>query len=357
MKTPSGPSTLLGSIVHTALEIMYTAVKDGGSIDKREVFKQALKEVLTSRGFLEESTWNEIGEDIFNCATILRNAYLRAASDYTGEDAIRTNSGSVAKCPEKTSAWRDYLRKSGRSLNKELLDIALNAIELRNKFGRVSPTDIIGEAYNMFVNYTHPKSLANIKHIEYPISSYSKDKSKVVNPFKLPSSLVGDSDIYLMAFIDMVAEFEDGSVILIDHKTNKTQYDEKVIKVNTQLLLYSWVYEQITGEKVKYIGINNLRSNTLVYVPTPPEEYRWEIISCLFASHKNIQNEEFVKHIPENYSPCLSSFGDLCPFLGYCWPGVAIDHGVTPIEYISESSSSTQLDGDSDEDEEDMLQI
>lgn len=349
MKVPSGPSTLLGSIVHTSLENLYTAVKEGGSVDKREVFKGAIKEVLVSKGFIEEPTWNEIGEEIFNCAAILRNAYLKASADYEGDDAIRTNSGSIAKCPEKTSAWKDFLRKRGKASNKELLDIALNAIELKNRFGRVSPTDVIGEAYNMFVNYTHPKCISSIRNIEYPISSYNKDRTKVLNPFKLPSSLVGDSEIYLMAFIDMVAELDDGGIIIIDHKTNKTQYDEKVIRVNTQLLLYSWVYEQITNEKVKYIGINNLRSNKLVYIPTPPEEYRWEIINCLFAAHKNIKDQQFVKHVPENYSPCLNSFGDLCPFLGYCWPGVAVDHGVSPIEYVPNIELTSDLDEEDDE--------
>ena len=68
------------------------------------------------------------------------------------------------------------------------------------------------------------------------------------------------------------------------------------------------------------IGINNIRSNSLVLAPLD-RDFMKEALDSIFSTHKLIQGKFFFKHTPDSaYSPCKDCYGKPCPFLEHCWP-------------------------------------
>lgn len=310
----SSKSTLLGSLVHNALELFYLTPKE----DRQPLscyFDAGCSNYFQS-SHLGDAVDDTIVELMDSYADGLTKLLDRASPSYKGRDAIRKRDGSPASNPSMTSDWKRSYEDMGLAGIVETLSAYLEGkIEL-------SGEDFIGgysEAKYICSIYKSPFYLDNPVEIEMPISKKKGDQ--IINPVKMPSKYGGRKNIYLLGYIDIVAELDDGSVIIADHKTSMSSFTSNDVAHNVQLLAYAYAYQIITGKRPEYIGINNVRNGGhLVFVETPPEKQANEILDSLFSAHLLINKEVFTKHSPEPYSPCLSMYGSTCPYLSKCWP-------------------------------------
>ena len=324
LKTPYNrfsESTIMGSLVHEALEFLYTT-EDESIIYCIDAFLKSSWWALMKGGVLPPSTdpsvvdlvWNELMSSV----EIVNQLLEKASAGYVGLDAIRTKDGRVPSNPRMTTQWKNLEESMGLNEIKKSVNNTLHLLnpDLEN----ISVVDAFANAYNLCNTYRTPHDIEEILHLELPLSDWDANTLSFNNPVLMPPEYGGEEGVYLNSYIDMVARVEGGKLAVIDHKTSKELVTPEMVQNNVQLNSYVYGYEELTGETVDFIGINHIRSNTLIMVPVDRDIHE-ECISSLFSTHKYIKYNLYKKHTPDsNYSPCLSSFGNVCPFLKYCWP-------------------------------------
>lgn len=315
----SSKSTLLGSLVHNTLEIYYST-----PIEKRlkpiSYFRDGCCNHFSSIG-LESSIDDSVMSLLDTYSDGLSKLLRRASKDYKGADAIRKRDGGIASNPSMTSDWKKSYENMGLD---SLIDSLTVYLEGKTDLEGQDFIDAYSEAKYICSIYKSPYYLDNAVEVEMPIST--KDGDKIINPVKMPAKYGGRKNIYLLGYIDIVSELDDGSIIIADHKTSMSSFTAVDVSHNVQLLAYAYAYEQLKGKRPDYIGINNVRNGgDLVFVETPSASESMDILDSLFSAHKLINEEVWTKHSPEPYSPCLSMYGKQCPYLSKCWPNYSIE--------------------------------
>lgn len=305
-------STLIGSLVHKALEELYL----GNYSTSLEAFDATSLSVLYEVGVCSEEEALVVRELLKEYSEEMSTLYLRASSSYSGKDAIRTKSGEVPSNPSMTSAWKAAIQEGGMEGKKVLID---TYIKDKNESITFSLSDAFSEAEFLCRNYYYPK-IGTPVAIEMGLSVWKETKQLILNPVLMPLEYGGEEGLHLNGYIDLISVMDDGGILICDHKTGKEEFTESSVMHNVQLLSYVYAYEALTGIRAKYIGINNVRSRSLVKVEVPNKEVVTEILGTLFSNHIPIKANLFTKKRPESYSPCLSMFGDVCPYLSKCWP-------------------------------------
>lgn len=309
----SSKSTTIGSIVHNALEVFYlNPSKDRGPLI--DYFSIALETYIKDskmEGVIDSNVLSMLEKYSNGLGELLK----RSDPNYKGNDAIRKRDGSPASNPSMTAEWKDSYEKLGLSSLQECLLLYLDG------YIQIDGSDFIdaySEAKHLCTNYKDHLWLSNAIEVEMPISK--KTSSGVLNPVLMPSKHGGRKSIYLLGFIDIVSKLDDDSLFLVDHKTSASSFTPNDVRHNAQLLAYVYAYEKVRGVRPHYMGINNIRSGDIVMVDTPSSKEAMEVLDSLFSCHKLINDEVWIKHSPEPYSPCVSMYGSSCPYLNKCWP-------------------------------------
>jgi hypothetical protein len=305
-------STLIGSLVHKALEEFYLDTYK--SVE--EAFESTCITTLSDVGVCGNEEAQVVRELLREYSDEMGVLYKRASSSYKGADAIRTKSGEVPSNPSMTSAWKKALESGGMAGKKSLID---TYIQDRNELITFSISEAFAEASFLCSNYYYPDIGTPIA-IEMGLSVWNKEKGMLFNPVLMPVSFGAEEGLYLNGYIDLISLLPDGGIFICDHKTGKEDFTEISVSHNVQLLSYVYAYEELTGVRAKYIGINNVRLGKVVRAEVPNRDISNEILDTLFSGHKGITNEYFIKKRPESYSPCLAMYGEVCPYLGKCWP-------------------------------------
>jgi hypothetical protein len=307
-------STTLGSFAHNALELYYlTPIEDRQPLIN--YFKQGCLNYISS---------SSISKDIDDSIISLMDTYAegivsllkRSSQEYGGADKIRKKDGGIASNPSMTSEWKLSYEEMGLASIVDSISLYLNGkIDMDGS----EFLDAYSEAKYICSIYKGSPYLEKAIAVEMPISQKKGDT--ILNQVKMPSKYGGRKDIYLLGYIDLVSELDDGSILIVDHKTSSSSFTGNDVRHNVQLLSYAYAYETIKGRRPDYIGINNVRGGgDLVFVETPSAKEGMEVLDSLFSAHKYINEGIWTKHAPEPYSPCLAMYGSPCPYLSKCWP-------------------------------------
>ena len=318
----------------SSVETYYKKARENNKVSPEYAFYETAPIVLKEKGLLDDN--DDLQDMLLNYSKSVGQLYFKASNSYSGSDKIRTKSGDIASAPHMTSSWKTQASNLGLDTKRSTIDMYLRQ-RLEGIYGDVgymSICDIFGEACSLIKTYKHPTFLSKIIDIEFPISDRQEDK--LINPVKMPSEYGGDQGIYFNGYIDMVGVTKEGKVVLVDHKSSKLPFKEDDIRYNVQLTTYAWAFEELTGMKVDYLAIYNLRDSEFKYTRVPSN--KWEIINTVFRYHYSIKQETFYKESPEPYSPCLNSYGRPCPYLSLCWSTRAQSLGIEPPELVKESN-------------------
>lgn len=310
-------STVLGNVIHNSLELFHLSNKEISLLDcLNKVFISTLKEVGVVNKELDEGILQHLTE----LNKLVQKLYYRASEHYTKSDAIRTKSGAVPKDPTKTTDWKSELINSGANQLKEDIDqyCDQHSDTLNNSF---LVTDLYSECYKLLAAYQCPEEEIEVEKLEFGLSHLDKESNKVINP-----CFIGDTDKLLRGYIDKIGIYEVNGKrgrAIVDYKTSKTEMNSLHVSTNEQLHIYAWFYQQLTGETVDFIGIENIKFGTIHLVPIDQIQLT-ELVENFLFRIKLIENKMFYKeHAPDSrYSKCLDNYGKQCPFLGKCYPAV-----------------------------------
>jgi len=309
-------ATLIGSCLHQALEDNYLPFIDVYNPPltlPEQVILQATNEVL-SKVFVHDLT-NQI-KVVYDYYLVIRSLYVRADANYRGVDAIRKGDGTPAQAPEMTSTWKKEVAKLASSNTQEDVNTYIKSVDIR--WANIDFFDLVMTVFKVASKFQLDSRIKKILGVEL---AFSPETNVITTPN------TGEDGPILEAYVDLVAEMEDGEIAIIDYKSGAMEYNEVDIDFNSQLLMYSHAYEKLTNKTPKYIGVYNLRSNRLV-ISTMQETFRTQVIEQLTSVHKDIINNKFEKRIPNkdtaNSCPCLDQFHKPCPFLANCYPHLAL---------------------------------
>ena len=305
LKTPHSKvseATLLGSLLHAALEDFYLNRRASllESFDSLDEF--CLNSMGLGRGFSSSQLWKMMK----SFAERTEELHFRASKNCK-VNPIRKSNGDVAAKPKQTSAWQ----AASESLGLQALsaDIASETMicfpDLPFDF---SLGDVFSQARFLAKNFVPPAEIAEVLHVEFKINARPPEPH---------------SDVDILGFIDLVARDSEGRLMIIDHKSWSEQTTEHFVRHNTQLHLYAFGFQQMTGEYPDFLAINELKTNRLILAPF--DHSLMEILLERFFSLIPLtQQSTFPGHSPDTmYSPCFNQFNKPCPFLNHCWPGAA----------------------------------
>ena len=328
-------ATEIGSLVHSCIERFYLGEFDSPG----DAFPAVIKEYLTELGI------QRFLPDLEEISEFFNRLLERASFDYKGPNAIRTADGSIAKSPQMTRTWKDEVRKNNMDERMDEVNIPINR-KLPEAYKNVKMTAVYSEAEFLAKRYKHPKVLKDVKSIEFGFSipDYEGDPSSpdpeqrephIKNLATLPNGRV------FRGFIDLVGVLPNGDTIIVDHKTSAGEPPNMLkVKHHEQLLLYAYFWHQLTGNWPEYIGINHIRSGTLV---TAAVDQAMALEAALRHDEvvDAIDKKVFLKNAPFEYgSPCLGREANLataCPYLAECHREVAIQLGWVDPESSNES--------------------
>lgn len=319
-------ATLLGSIVHEALESMYLTRKDDRLTDDTNLSNHLTKTLPNSLNKLvglSEEELNILWPKLETISNAFINLTMRSGEAYLGTDSIRTKTGAVPQNPAMTSEWKKEWIKLG-------IDGLANFVDeyVVSRYGLpILLSEVVPMAIDLCNRYFDGHLLdGEVLDVEMPISHWDNDNKELINPVPMP----GIEDTFFNGYIDLVLRDSNGEVTIIDHKTSKSSYSYDDVASNVQLIAYAYAYEQITGTKVNRVGINHIRgngsdtfSNVMTVATLPDDSIRQSLLDTLFSLHHPISMDIYPKHSPEPYSPCLNMFGKPCPYLNSCWPHIS----------------------------------
>lgn len=312
---------IIGDLCHKSIEDTWTGVHPHPKV------------ALTARwlDFLTKNGVPQLQIELASYAHDISHLYRRAHPDYNGPDRIRKADGSPTSAPHMTKAWKTSLVDLQLDDRKNDLDIKTYTL-LGPSFAGVSLADCYAETLAILGDYKDPPQIASVEHIEFPLSHrvFGDDRKviDVYNPIVLPRT-----GVLFNAYIDAVVRLVPslgGGITLIDHKTSKDLPDATKVAHWDQLLKYAWAWAQlqlqVTGveEWPTHIGINHLRSGTLVLAEVDPDLARWAIE----RHEEGILAQKaggYLRRDPFGYnSPCLKfkdgAVDSHCPHLFKCHP-------------------------------------
>ncbi len=304
--------TVIGSCLHQILEDTYRPFIGIDNPPKTiigPIVLTSTNEVL-SKVFVHDLT--EQIQTIYTYYNQVEELYYRASASYEGDFPIRKGDGSVAQAPEMTATWKKELAKLGVDDIQTNINRYIKSVD--GRWENIDFFDLVLNVFKVASKFNLDPRIKKIVGVELEFSPESNI---------IPTPNVGDNGPILEAYIDLVAELEDGEIAIIDYKSGSQDYEEAEIDFNSQLLTYSYAYEQLKGQQPKYIGIYNLRSNKLILSEMRPA-IRDQVLIQLTSVHTDIINNKFEKRIPNkdyaNSCPCLDQFHKPCPFLANCYP-------------------------------------
>ena len=305
-------ATLVGSCLHQALEDNYLPYLNKANPPKLLPNNVILNAINTT---LSEVFVHELKQQIavvYDYYLAISNLYIRASADYAGPNPIRKGDGTVAQAPEMTGTWKKELAKL--KLDNAQLDINSYIKSVDARWLNIDFFDLVLTVFKVGNKFQLDSRVKTILGVEL---AFSPETNVITTPN------TGENGPILEAYIDLIAELEDGEIAVIDYKSGAQEYTEADIDFNSQLLTYSYAYEQLSGKQPKYIGIYNLRNNRLVLSTMQPV-IREQVIQQLTSAHNDIINSKFEKRLPNkdtaNSCPCLDQFHKPCPFLSNCYP-------------------------------------
>lgn len=307
-------STILGSFIHAALEELYDIPGDDSIQSLEDAFNKTSPEVLKSIGIENPKYFiqliNEYLEDYDHLV------YL-ASAECTGPDCIRTKAGKIAKSPQMTSGWKTKEKELNLAQRKEQINSTFTSF--LDAAADLDITECYTTARLLAKEYVTPSEIVSIEEIELPISKWDKESSIMINPIKIEA----EEDIYLTAFLDLVCLVEvdrKPEIAILDHKTSKERYTQEIVLHNQQLNIYAVLYELLSGQQVKYIGINSIRHKELVLTEVN-RELRDAIMNNFLQTITSTKQGVFVKSFPDSqYSTCLNMYNKKCSYLNICHP-------------------------------------
>lgn len=308
-------STVIGTLLHNALEYLYGTVDDDVHT-ALDAFYKTVEPSLVDLGIGDACSL--LGE-LLDYNNDINNLYIRASEGYNGADAIRTKAGKVPKSPEMTGIWKEECRRLNLNARKDRIDRTIQ--NSTTGLEEVSITDAFAKAYILADAYTTPPEFDEVLYVELPITRWNYQTNILYNPILFPGCEY--PDVYLNGYIDNVSKLNiNGRIVnaVIDYKTSKEEFNESIVAHNQQLLVYARGAEELLDIPIDYIGILSLPQNKLVYAEVD-RELQQLVLDNYNEVIRNSHEKNFIKHVPDSkYSPCLSSFGGRCPFLEHCWP-------------------------------------
>lgn len=309
-------ATLIGSCLHQALEdnyLPFIGLDNPPTTLPETAIVKGIVDVL-SKVFVHDLT-QQIAQ-VYTYYQSIQDLYIRASADYDGPNPIRKGDGTVAQAPEMTGTWKKELAKLKVDNIEQELNTYIKSVDAR--WANLDFFDIVITTLKVGSKFSLDPRIKKIIAVEL---EFSPETNVITTPN------TGDDGPILEAYIDLVAELDDGEIAIIDYKSGSQDYTEAEIDFNSQLLVYSHAYEQLTNKTPKYIGIYNLRSNKLFLSQMVPS-FREDVIKQLTGVHNDIVNAKFEKRLPNkdtaNSCPCLDQFHKPCPFLSSCYPELAI---------------------------------
>jgi hypothetical protein len=284
---------------------------------------------------LETNGLSDIYDDLVTYSEPLVRLYTRADARYLGKDVIRTQAGAIPKAPQMTTVWKQEVAASPMRFKMDNLNNKV-ATRLGGPWEDIKLTHIYAQTKNLIEQYRHPPSVVKVQAIEMGLSvpmngdpnhdDPLRREDYYENPVYLPSGRM------FTGFIDLVAINYKGETIIVDHKTSGGDAPtEFKVKNHEQLLVYCYLWKELTGELPAKIAINHIKTGQFIQALVDPD-----LVAEAVARHdglaKAIDHNIFVKRAPFEYgSPCLgseSSAKTACIFLQTCHREVAVSLGV-----------------------------
>lgn len=136
-------------------------------------------------------------------------------------------------------------------------------------------------------------------------------------------SLKNEENDELIGFIDMICEWEDGRIVIFDHKTSSAAYDENKAVLESEQLA---TYDMAVGDELKdaYVGfivfVKAFRKKKLpkvrvqVLIDKCSDALKDKVLDNYDEAIYNIKQKKFEK----DYNGCKDEKGFLCPYYGLC---------------------------------------
>lgn len=309
-----------GSLAHSMVEyILSGATKD-------DAIGMALRPWLEDNckiEALEGNPENGEGINIFLLEQFAKEYGMllaRCSEGYWEEDKIRNGDGSLPKDPINYPPGP--LKKEFN--NRKLYDIKAtldNQAVLANQvFKRFSIANIVAEAASYAYIFELPEYIKSVKSVE-------------LNLAENPVGFYNDQ-FHWNGLLDTEYVTEQDTVMINDHKTEKTKRRPEDVAFDLQLNSYAAVRYEQTGKIPEHIAITHLRSNEVIVSNTAPYimklcmEYLEQIQEEIeIQKEKKGTERSWLKKWPGKYgSPCFGrdwksgNLTKVCPYFIECHP-------------------------------------
>lgn len=253
---------------------------------------------------------------VLEYAESLSSLLKRCGPKYEEEDKLRTKDGKILADPltYPSTAFRQAYDQLNLSQNKQIIDVSAARQHPDFATNDISLCNVVANSLNFAQNFTYPEDFKRTIAIELDLSAQTET----------PLSIV--PGVEWKGYIDWVYETKTGEVVIVDHKTNKAIPNELEVVHHEQLNIYASLYYEIYNVWPNRIGIQHLRSDTLVTAEVDPV-----ISSQIYSYYKEITLDilnpraVWLRQSPaKTYAgTCVKKFGlsvQVCPLLASCWP-------------------------------------
>lgn len=304
---------IIGSWCH---ELIEHKIKANNQIKLRDVVEDNITYWLNIYGLSYKPEEIEKLIDVsFDLSELLYRTSIQCKDVNT---AIRNKDNSVMKDPINypSSSFLRELKNCSTYKYKGELDLI--ASKQKEEFIDISVVWCLADAICMADNFIIPEWVYKTIGLEL---GFGVDENTRFN-------LGEDNNTSIVGFIDWVVELDDGSIMVIDHKTSKITSKPSPLDVlyHPQLNLYAYIFEKLTGKTVNYIGINHLRSGEII-IAEVDLEVKESNYQHLLELYNHSQSGVYIRRRPTDYmSPCVKKdiksgrVLNTCPYLHKCWP-------------------------------------
>jgi PD-(D/E)XK nuclease superfamily len=237
----------------------------------------------------------------------------RCSESYLGSDRIRTNAGKVLTDPVNypSSGFLQAYALLNISEHKQNIDISAARQHPDFALNNISLSSIVATAYTYAKLFTYPKDFKETIAVELDLGVHGLEL--------IPG-------VAWKGYIDWVYRTNSGEIVIVDHKTNKLLPNELEVNHHEQLNVYAGLYYEIYGEWPARVGIQHLKTNTLVTSEVDPS-----IATEIYKYYKEIALEiitprtTWLRQSPAKVyaGTCVKKFGPttyVCPLISRCWP-------------------------------------
>jgi hypothetical protein len=203
---------------------------------------------------------------------------------------------------------------------QHVIDISAQRAHVDFADNAISLCKVVAQGWAYARNFEYPDYFEQTLYVELPVNT-DEQKIEVIPGVDWNGS------------IDWVFRDVNGQVTIADHKTSKDLPNEFGVQYHEQLNLYAVLYYELYDEWPDYIGINHLKSNTLVRVALDPQ-----IASNIYNYYREVvvdickPNQTWLRRSPLKRfnigTPCVKEVRGqaiTCPMLSTCWPHFKVD--------------------------------